>query len=223
MPLRTIVVAALLAAGLTGCMKTGIERVVRFQPGGGGDQAVVHAAPEGSSYKVKYADASGGGLKTVPGSRRGVGRGEPLGFQTADDGTLLAVAGDETFPLGVPADRVHHVVWCRRVQRPRQFFVEAGRAAQGTLEVSGYVAEKVAEAGIRSALHLDDDKDDDCEDDDSGPWNWNGGSDDHHHSHHHGGGGGGGPKPPKPGGGGGGGGNGAGGADKPVRPGSRNP
>jgi len=219
MPLRSIVVAALLAAGVAGCMKGGLQRVARFAPGEGGDGAVRRPAPAASSYKVKYADAAGGELKTVPGSKRGVGRGEPLGFQTADDGTLLAVAGDETFPLEVPAGRVHHVVWCRRVQRPRQFFVETGRAAQGTLEVSGYVAGKIAEAGVRTALHLDDNEDEDC-DDDSGPWNWNGGSDAHHSHHHGGGGGGGGPKPPKPGGGGG---NGAGGGDKPVRPGSRNP
>jgi hypothetical protein len=209
-------------------MRAALQRVVRFQPGAGEDQAVVHAAPAASSYKVKYADASGGALKSVPGSRRGVGRGEPLGFQTADDGTLLAVAGDETFPLEVPAGRVHHVVWCRRVQKPRQFFVETGRAAQGTLAVSGYVAGKVAEAGVRAALHLDDDEEDDC-DGDSGPWNWNGGSDDHHHSHHLGGGGGGNggggsgggssSKPPRPSGGGGGGSS----FEKPVRPGSRNP
>src|SRR2546425_6992053 len=103
MPLRNLVVAAFLAAGADGCTKTGVQRVARFEPGAA--WSVQRAAPAASSYKIRYADFAGGGMKTVPGSRRVVDRGEPLGFRTAEDGTLLAVAGDETFPLDLSADR----------------------------------------------------------------------------------------------------------------------
>jgi hypothetical protein len=223
---QSVVAVVFVAAGVAGCVKNGIERVARYEPGVTGGPGVEHVAPASTVYKVKYADVARGELKTVPGSRRGLDYGDRLGFRTADDGTLLAVAGSEVFPLDVPAARVHHVVWCRQVKKPRQFFVETGRVAQGTLEGAGYVAGKFAEAGLNAALHTDDGDDEDC-DDDSGPWNWGGnGHDDDHSSHdqggggggdhhHHGGGGAGGQKPPKPGGGGG--------SERPVRIGSRNP
>ena len=220
MPLRLPVVAAFLAAGLAGCMKTSVQRIARFEPARA--EQVQRPAPAASTYKVKYAAVAGGEMKTVPRSKRLVGPGEPLGFRTAEDGTLLAVVGDEAFPLPVPADRVHHVVWYRRWKRPRQFVKEVGKVCEG----AGYVAGKALEAGVSAALNGDSDDDDDCDDDDAGPWNWGGNSSDGGgggHHHHHGGGGGGnhggnshgGGKPPKPGG-----------DDKPEKPtriGARNP
>jgi uncharacterized membrane protein YgcG len=217
---RSVVAVVFLAAGVAGCMKNGIERVARYQPGAGDQRSVVGVATASSAYKVKYADVARGELKTVRGSRRELDYGDCLGFRTADDGTLLAVAGAEVFPLDVPADRVHHVVWCRRVKKPRQFFVETGRVAQGTLEGAGYVAGKFAEAGLNAALHTDDDDDGDC-DDDAGPWDWGGGGDHDHHSHHGGGSGGGGNHGGGSHGGGGGGHGGGGGTGGRI--GARNP
>lgn len=219
MPPRGLVVVGIaLLAGLAGCTKSATERIARFHPRAAGADGIRTAAPATSLYKVKYAGVTGGGLKTVPGSRRAVEFGQPLGFRTGGDGTLLAVAGEETFPLDLPADRVHRVVWCRRVKKPRQFFVETGRVTRVTLEGAGYVALKLAEAGIEAGIEaaLDDD-DDECEDDDSGARGWGGGRNRQHH--HRGGGGGGdrprGSKPLKPAGGGE--------SGKPVRAGSQEP
>jgi hypothetical protein len=205
----------LLACGAAGCMRTSVRRIARYAPGA---DPVQRRAPAGWVYKVKYADVAGGEMKTARGSARVVERGAPLGFCTAADGTLLAVAGDEIFPLDAPAERVRFCVWYTRRKEPRQFVKEVGRVAESTAGAVGYVAGKALEAGVNAALNADGDDDDDC-DDDAGPWNWGGGGHDHH-SHHHGGGGGnhdasgGGNPKPKPGGGG---------SDKPQRIGVRNP
>jgi hypothetical protein len=176
-------------------VKTSVQRIARFEPG---SQPVQRHARATSLYKVRYADLGSGRMKTVPGSARMIAEGEPLGFLTGEDGTLIAVAGDEAFPLDAPADQVRYCVWYRRWKRPRQFAKEVGKAAQGAAEATGYLAGKASEAGVSAALNSDDD-DDDC-DDDAGPWNWGGGGSHDHHSHHHGGGDGdhGGTKPPKP-------------------------
>ena len=192
-----LVIASALAALACGCMKTSVQRIARFEPG---RQPVQRHARATSVYKVRYADVAGGKMKTVPGSGRLVSEGEPLGFREAEDGTVIAVAGDEEFPLQAPPGRVRYCVWYRRWKEPRQFAKEVGRLAQGTAEATGYLAGKTLEAGVNAALNSGGDDDDDCDrDDDAGPWNWGGGGHDHH-SHHHGGGGGngGGSKPSKP-------------------------
>jgi hypothetical protein len=194
-------------------MRTNIRRIARYTPGA---DPVQRRAPAPWEYKVKYADVAGGEMKTAPGSARVVDRGEPLGFRTADDGSIIAVAGDDSFPLDAPAKRVRFCVWYGRHKEPRQFVKEVGRVADGTAQTVGYVAGKAVEAGVNAALDGGDDGDG-C-DDDAGPWNWGGGHD--HHSqhngggHHHAGHGGGNPKP-KP--------TGGAASDKPQRIGVRNP
>jgi hypothetical protein len=217
MPRRSIVAAALLAAGLAGCVHTEVYRVSRFKPG---TATVQYAAPFSGVYKVKYAYAGGGGIRELADSERIVRKGEPLGFRVAEDGTVLAVAGADEFAVAADARALRKCVWYGRSEKPSQFAREVYKAANTTGQaavvagvVTGVAAGGaglvVAEAALDEALGGGD-----CGDDDN--------DDDHHHSHHHGGGGGGGgPKPPKPGAAAAG--TAAGGADKPVRPGSRNP
>src|SRR5439155_5780684 len=73
-----------------GCTSTRVLRVARFSPDGSNAQ-VLHLAPKSAAYRVKYADAGANRLRPLPSSTRIVGRGQPLGFVTADDGRILAV------------------------------------------------------------------------------------------------------------------------------------
>src|SRR5215203_5097738 len=128
-PVVRVAAAVLLACGAAGCMRADVTRVARYQPGA----APLHkAAPEDSTYTVRYATVGQRKMRTVHGSARVVERGQPLGFRTAEDGTLLAVAGDEEFPLDAPADQVRKCIWYSRRKEPRQFVKEVGRFAQGT-------------------------------------------------------------------------------------------
>ena len=65
-------------------------------------QKVEQAAPESAVYKVKFATRPNAGpddFHTYGGARRVVRRGETLGFSHGPDGTVYAIAGDESFPL----------------------------------------------------------------------------------------------------------------------------
>src|SRR5687767_9367817 len=97
-PLPKLLVGLLLLPLLAGgCMSTKTRRLARFDTGG--DAPVIRPAPESAVYKVKYAGPIGHDLHAVGGTGRIVGEGEPIGFTTAGDGTVVAVAGDEQIPL----------------------------------------------------------------------------------------------------------------------------
>src|SRR4051812_18467235 len=101
---------AALIASAGGCTSTKLTRVARYEPGRTPAEVRL-PAPVSAAYRVKYADASGDGLRTLGGTQRIVGRGDTLGFVRAADGTLVAVAGDERIPLDKLPESARYCVW----------------------------------------------------------------------------------------------------------------
>lgn len=153
-----LLVAFLLTAG--GCTSTRVLRVAPFEPGRSAGP-VHRPAPQSAAYKVKYADAAGKELKTVGGSKRIVGRGEPLGFGTSPDGKIIAVAGDEQFPLESLPPTTRFCVWTSKQTRQTQFSKEVGKAAVTA------VAVPVVGALLVGTAYLDA-QEDDCDEEEKG-------------------------------------------------------
>jgi hypothetical protein len=144
-------------------------------------------APTTGVYAVRYAPVGEDETRTLEDSARVVARGQPLGFDVADDGSLLAVAGGEQFLLPLRRDDLRKCVWYCRTERSTQFAREVGKVGQGAVVVAagaGIVA-GVGAAGV-GVLALDRALDgallrgDDCEDEDFPRRHRH-----HHHHHHH--------------------------------------
>lgn len=153
----TLLHAALLALTTAGCTSTRVTRVARFEPAG--DAGAVHyPAPQSAAYKVKYASARGEGLRAVGGTKRIVGRGEPLGFATSPDGKVVAVAGDEQLPLDKLPPGARYCVWTFKEKRPTQFSRELGKvtATAASAAVFGAAVVGVASLGVLNAAPEED-------------------------------------------------------------------
>jgi hypothetical protein len=144
-----------LVAG--GCTQTRIDMVAKYHPG---TPSTVDRTPDVGVYKIKFAAGEAGGeLHTLRGSKRFLGKGQPLGFVHGEDGAIIAVAGEERFPAKLPP-HARFCVWYRKTKEPTEF-------AQGALD-AGELMGKAALAGVvyggllilTVALDLDDD--DDC-------------------------------------------------------------
>src|SRR2546430_2506943 len=95
---------ALLVFLLTGCTHATVHRVARYRPVADSAPAMT-VAPATGVYGVRYAPP-GGEMRNLDDSERIVRKGEPLGFDVADDGSLLAVAGGEQFLLPLRRDAI---------------------------------------------------------------------------------------------------------------------
>jgi hypothetical protein len=150
-----VVIVALYAGG---CARWDVTRLARFEPArSAGD--VKRPAPVSAAYKVKYASTSGGGLRTLGGTKRIVAAGLPLGFTRGPDGTVVAVVGEEQIPLERLPPTTRYCVWTCKERVPTQFTREVGKAAATAGKaalVGGFV--------IGSAFLEGVDNDDDCDD-----------------------------------------------------------
>lgn len=152
-PGLTRLVAALLIVPLSagGCTSTKTRRLARFDTGG--DAPVVRPAPESGVYKVKYAGPSGHDLHAVGGTGRILGEGDPIGFTTAGNGTIVAVAGGEQIPLDRLPPAARYCVWSFKEKRATQFTREVGKATD-TVGQAAAVAGGVALVGGLVVGHL---------------------------------------------------------------------
>ena len=154
--MASLAVAALTACG---CVSTKTTRVARFEPAAAVDR-VDRPAPKAAAYKVKFADESGEGLRTLGGTKRIVGRGERLVFATSPDGTVIAVAGDERIVLDRLPESVRYCVWTCSEKRRTQFSREVEKAASvagaAALLVGLGVADVMIEAALDKAIDTDD-------------------------------------------------------------------
>ena len=154
----SVLSVVLLALSDGGCTSTHVIRAVRFEPVQPGE--AVRRAPQSGTYKVRYADVAGGGLRTVEGTGRIVGQGDPLGFALAEDGTVVAIAGAERIPLDDLPPTSRYCVWIAKEQRQTQFSREVGKA---TLTVgTGFLVGALAGAEVLGAMAASDG--DDCDD-----------------------------------------------------------
>jgi hypothetical protein len=150
-----------------GCTHTSVKQVAPYQPG---EPLRVSQTPAVGIYKIKYASADDEELKTLHGSKRILGKGQPIGFERAEDGQVIAVAGYEKFPALLPPG-ARFCVWSTKTEKPSRFAQNMdalGQAAVGTAIVGGILVLAVAAAST----------DDDCHDDDNGY-----SSHRHHHKH----------------------------------------
>ena len=150
--LLLLAVASVLS---TGCASAGPKaRLGRFEPDTTASLAV---APETGVYTLMWI---GGDERTPPVdvTQRIVRAGGPLGFTRADDGTVIARAGDETFPIAdeIPTD-TGRLVWHTR--GPEEG-ADVGHALSSIVHGAGTVG-LVAGAVVLKAIVEGGDDDDD--------------------------------------------------------------
>ena len=165
---RLVVALLFLSLAAGGCMRTQTRRVARYDTGPR-VFPVQRQAPETAEYKVKYAGAAGHELHAVGGTKRIVGEGDVLGFATEDDGTVVAIAGEERIPLRHLPASARYCVWSYKERGPTQFTKEVGKATDTVATVTAVAGATALVAGLVVAevyfdsLH-DKDDDDDCDD-----------------------------------------------------------
>ena len=151
---QLVCVAAAVGLVAGGCTHTRVQMVAKYLPG---TPARVGVTPDVGVYKIKYAAGSADEeMRTLHGSRRFLGKGQPLGFVPGDAGTIIAVAGEERFPAKLPAD-ARFCVWYTKTEEPSALGADVGDFAQTVL--LGAVG--VAVVGAMVVIALDDD-DDEC-------------------------------------------------------------
>ena len=141
-----------LVAG--GCMQTRVDMVAKYHPG---TPSKLDRTPDVGVYKIKFAAGEAGDeLHTLHGSKRVLGKGQPLGFVHGKDGEVIAVAGEERFPAKLPPG-ARFCVWYKKTKEPTEFAQGAadageflGKAALGGVLVGGIVI-------LSAALDLHDD------------------------------------------------------------------
>jgi hypothetical protein len=137
---RTATSLLLIIAMLgTGCVQTRQERLARYEPG---SPPIYRVIPRSGVYKVKWK--FGDEYKTASGTWRYFVQGTPVGFQTQDDGTVVALAGDQKIPLGPAPRHTKYCCWYQKFEEETQFAKEIRQAAQtiviGTVGVAGIAA-----------------------------------------------------------------------------------
>jgi hypothetical protein len=101
--------------------------VAKYHPG---TAARVDRTPDVGVYKIKYAAGDPDSeLRTLHGSKRFLGKGQPVGFVAGEGGEVIAVAGEERFAARLPAD-TRFCVWYTKTEEPSGFARGAGQTAE---------------------------------------------------------------------------------------------
>ena len=140
---------SLVAAG--GCTRTRVHTFATYQPGG---TPKVDRTPDVGRSKIKYSVADGEELKTLRGSRRELGAGQPIGFEVGPDGALVAVAGEERFPALLPPD-ARYAAWYTKTKERTEFAEAINQFGSNALPVVALGG--LAFVGLIAAAALNDD------------------------------------------------------------------
>jgi hypothetical protein len=149
---RVVYVATVVGLVAGGCTQTRVAMVAKYQPG---TPSRVDRAPEVGVYKIKYAAGPAGEeMHTLHGSKRLLGKGQPVGFVPGEDGQIIAVAGEERFPAMFP-EGTRFCVWYTKSEEPSDFALGAGDAAHklGVAAVIGAVGAVVVLGALDSLGH----------------------------------------------------------------------
>ena len=152
----------LLLAG--GCVATQRQKMARFRPESSAGR-VARVAPDSGVYKVKWRGGEGDEWKTLEGTKRIVRRGQRLGFESAPDGGVVAVAGNERFLLvGLPAS-AEQCAWYVKTEEETPFSKEVkqfARTVAGAVATGAVFVGVVALHAAADSLSHDHDGCDDC-------------------------------------------------------------
>ena len=138
-----VLMLSCLAVAVTGCTKFSERTHARYEIGTPGK---VRPAEPGGLYEVKWSATPGGPKKTLAGTQRLVARGAAVGFIRDNDGTILAIAGPDTFPLPSLPNEARLCVWSTSVPKQTQLSKNlegTGRVAGAGAAVAGLLAMNV--------------------------------------------------------------------------------
>lgn len=152
---QLVCVAACVGLVAGGCTQTRVDVVAKYHPGA---PSRVGRTPEVGVYRIKYAAGRADEeLHTLHGSKRFLGKGQPVGFVLGEGGEVIAVAGEERFPARLPDD-ARFCAWYTRTEEPSDFARDAGDAAHaiGATALAVGVVAGVLALGL-AQLTADDD------------------------------------------------------------------
>jgi len=162
--LNTVVVGMLICSLILapGCARKYVAKVAPLERGK--SEVVMKPAPRSGMYMVQFV-ANDKYIKDAGATpARWVKKGEQVGFREDQDGTIVAIAGDNELPVvGVPA-RATHVMWYHKSKQPTHFgksMSKTGDLLQQLMLATAVGAGAVALGGLYlySLAH-----DDDCDD-----------------------------------------------------------
>jgi len=145
-----VLIASMLLAG---CVRTREYKVARYEPGAA---ALAQPVPRDGVYLVSWKVRER--YKPVDDTARYLTKGTAVGFETAPDGNVVAILGDERLVVGEPLRKASYCCWYQKTEEPSQFAIEVTEALAVTGLGAGFVGLIVLDAA------LDDDDDDDDRD-----------------------------------------------------------
>jgi hypothetical protein len=118
---------------LGGCTHTYQKQVSCFEPG---NDKLMNVVPRTGVYSVKWTGKKSDNLRGVDGTQMLLYKGEMAGFETQENGTVVAVGGQRRIALdGLPGN-VRYAVWFGRSKEQTHF----GREFDKATEVAARVA-----------------------------------------------------------------------------------
>lgn len=130
------VIATILSVALSagGCTQTYKKKVASFHTEN--EEGLVGKVPMTGVYQVRWARGKGKDYHGVDGTEMLLYRGQSAGFETDDDGSLVAVGAERRIALTYLPDDAKYLVWYHKSKRKTHF----GREVDEALDVAGKVA-----------------------------------------------------------------------------------
>ncbi|MEA2735381.1 MAG: hypothetical protein QOE14_1832 [Humisphaera sp.] len=134
--LRRRVLAAVLVGSIvtSGCTRTITHQIAKYEPGKTAGPTT-RPVPSVAMWKVKVRERGEKEYHGIDGTERWLQQGDIVGFRTAEDGVVYAVANRDVIPLELTSEH-RRVVWYASKEKPTRF----GRTMDAALRVTGAVA-----------------------------------------------------------------------------------
>ena len=152
-PLPFALMCLMIACLGGGCTQTSVARVGPYRVGG---ESLIRTAPATGVYSVQWRGDDIHRKVEVEGTRLVVVAGEPIGFETAADGRVVAVAGEKRLDLPALPASAKYCLWYHRFEQPSRSGEQALRVLQKTMLAVAVGALVVY--GVWALLQPDDDR-----------------------------------------------------------------
>ena len=127
MSISRLLVSIAMALLVCGCTKTVQQRVASYYPGAA---PTTQPVPKSGVYSIRFLDEKGRKTGGIADSHRLLEAGQHAGFAVDPDMGLLAVAGNNSFPIEIPPG--YGAVWSTTYTKQTQFSKEVSKAAKMT-------------------------------------------------------------------------------------------
>jgi hypothetical protein len=143
------------AIALSGCVRTREIKLVRY---GAGNEPALRTITQSGVYRIKWKIDDK--FKSAAVKPRYLTAGTPVGFETAEDGTVIAIAGEQRIRVGREPPRAQYCCWYQRWKEESRFGIEVREFVVAAVVGSAVVGGTIAALTVDAYLNQDRDRKD---------------------------------------------------------------